>query len=65
MGMMTWASSQVKRRGDDFTLKAGRQGGTRVLDRVNKFLQVRVGHVDKALADALEVETSVVRRHHH
>jgi hypothetical protein len=28
MGVMTQASSQVERRGDDFALKEGRQGGT-------------------------------------
>jgi hypothetical protein len=60
MAAMTQASSQVKRRGDNFTLKAGRQGSAGSLGRINKLLQFRVGHVDKALTNALEVETGVV-----
>jgi hypothetical protein len=38
MGAMTQASSQVERRGDDFTLKAGYQGGAGSLGHVNKLL---------------------------
>jgi hypothetical protein len=38
MGAMTQASSQVERRGDDFTLKAGHQGSARSLGRINKLL---------------------------
>jgi hypothetical protein len=57
---MDQASSQVKRRGDDFILKAGHQGSTRSLGCVNKLLQVGLRHVDETFADALELETGVV-----
>jgi hypothetical protein len=53
-----------REEGDDFTIKTGCQGGAESLDRINKLLQVRVGHVNEAFADALEVETGVVRGHH-
>jgi hypothetical protein len=61
---MAQTSSQVKRRGNDFILKMGRQDGARSLGCVNKLLQLRVGHVNETFTDALEVETGVVRSHH-
>jgi hypothetical protein len=64
MGAMAQASSQVKRRRDNFVLKADSQDSTGSLGRVNELLQVGVRHVDEALADVLEVETVVMRGHH-